>query len=281
MKKINIRLYSHFHKSFPFFKETEWIIPTVFEEKHLTISKNQVCLVDENRNIKELLGKFGIPASRMGYLAQTIATEYWVARSNVQVDYVGVTGYRRYPMFNFNKGSFPQPLLTCEATPYWLNVVMRNENQAVIVNLLETYDAIIPMRMWNGSNIKEQFLNNQSAEIWSVFIDAIEATAPGFARHLKWFELESYCSYFGPMGFVPRSMFQEYSEMYIKIVSYMLANLADPFRVMDETSVSRSDRWIGYLAERFFAFYLFVYKVRTYEVPTVLLERPGLSVASP
>ena len=62
--------------------------------------------------------------------------------------------------------------------------------------------------------------------------------------------------------------------MYIRIITDMLMHVENPFMCLDDYAQAKTDRWIGYLAERFYPFFLFVNKVKTYEVPMILLADP-------
>jgi hypothetical protein len=270
MKALEICLLSHFHKPFPCPEPNSWVIPTVYE-KNIFISENQICLSESSPCIRGLFNAHDeLPDERVGYLAQTLAAEYWLLKHAQDLDYVGVTGYRRYPYFRFDR-EMPAESYTASATKENIDALTGNHNIPLIKDILETYDVIIARKAFTGNNIETQFKASQRRDIWDLFIQAIAETAPEYKKYLKWFELESFCSYAGPMGLTPLVMFKEYSDIYIRIIENILQKVEQPFMVIDENARSRTDRWIGYLAERFYPFFLFVNHVNTYEVPTILL----------
>jgi hypothetical protein len=95
---------------------------------------------------------------------------------------------------------------------------------------------------------------------------------PEYKRRMAWFDMNHNNIFCGPMGLTPIGMFREYAEIYLKIIEAICQAAPDPFRIIDPKHSSKSDRWIGYLAERFYPYFLFVNHVNAYEVPMVLLN---------
>ena len=273
LKKV--KYFVHFHKDFPHAQDSTWVIPTVYENK-AGLVKNAICLSRYEPSVRSVFSSFEpLDDERIGYLSQTIAAEYWILHHLKDVDYVGVTGYRRYPLFRHDRTN-PIKKLGTTATLDHLATLTHNSHLPVINDILDTYEAITVKKIHCGGSIKSQFLRSQRPEIWTHFIDSIARVVPEYKRWLGWFELENETHVCGPMGLTHLPMFKEYADMYIRIVVDMLKWVENPFLCTDDQAHAKTDRWIGYLAERFYPFFLFVNNVKIYQVPMIFLADPSL-----
>lgn len=271
MKTINY--FVHFHKRFPYAEHSSWVIPTVYENKPDLIEK-AVILSNMPTSIRSLFTAFEpLDDDRVGYLSQTIAAEYYILNYIKDVDYVGVTGYRRYPYFKHDRTNAADAFGAI-ATSDNMAIITHDANLELINTILTTYEAITIRKIHCGGSIKSQFLESQRADIWDHFIDSLVTVAPEYKPWLGWFDLENQCHFCGPMGLTPLAMFKEYADQYLRIIADMLQWVDNPFLCLDEKAQARTDRWIGYLAERFYPFFLFVNNVKTYQVPMILLTDP-------
>ncbi len=272
MKKI--KYFVHFHKKFNFISDSDWVFPTAYE-KNLDIGTPYICLSDSPRTISEIFGN-NLGLSEVGYYAQTIALEYWILHNLVDVDYVGVTGYRRYADFRNKKLKIPQknfPKLS--ATDQNLKSLVSNQNKKYINNILEFYDVIIPTQFNFRISVKNQFLDcGQIPEIWDAFINAINAVTPEHNAYLNWFDFPQPVHFCGPMGLTRIDIFKSYIANYIEIIKFILLNVESPFKVLDVAAETKSDRWIGYLGERYYAFFLYAINAKRFEIPAVRLVKP-------
>ncbi|HQT89636.1 MAG TPA: DUF4422 domain-containing protein [Acidiphilium sp.] len=267
------RLYVTTNKKFPFDSTSSWVARTGFE-RNLDLDGDYICTGATTPNIAELLPPIERGDEyRVGYLAQTIATEYWILHHVHDIDYVGVTGYRRYPLFLHDRGD-QNALIHTQATPETMQAICGTHHLPVMASVLSTYDVIVPRALTFAVSVKEQYLVSQIKTIWELFIDCIGDVVPQFKRYLRWFDLTYTSLYFGPMGMTPLGLFKEYADSYAKIVALMCIRAEKPFLVIDEAARYRTDRWIGYLAERYYPFFLFASKVTSFQVPTVFLEAP-------
>lgn len=268
MKTINY--FAHYHKSFPSAQQSSWVIPTIYENRP-DLVKNAICLSAQSPSIATLFDQFPtMDEDRIGYLSQTIAAEYWILNHLKDVDYVGVTGYRRYPYFSHDRSN-PNEAFAAAATQENLEILAHDSHLVGINEILRVYDVITIRKIHCGGSVKSQFLETQRIEIWEQFIDSVARIVPEYKPWLGWFDLENHCHFCGPMGLTPLAMFKDYSDMYIRIIADMLPRLQDPFLCVDENAPAKTDRWIGYLAERFYPFFLFVNNIKTYQIPMVLL----------
>jgi hypothetical protein len=271
MKTVNY--FVHFHKNFPHINDSAWVMPTIFENKKGLID-NAICLSKFSPSIRSLFNEFEpMDEDRIGYLSQTIATEYWILNHLTDVDYVGVTGYRRFPHFRHDRTNSNEGFVA-PASQENLSILTHDSHLVLINEILNTYDAITIRKIHCGGSVKSQFLDTQREDIWNHFIDSIATVVPEYKRWLGWFELENQCHFCGPMGLTPLPMFKEYSDMYIRIIADILRWVENPFLCLDQNAEAKTDRWIGYLAERFYPFFLFVNNVKTYQVPMILLTEP-------
>lgn len=271
MKKFNY--FVHFHKWFPHGAHSSWVIPTVYENKPDLI-KNAVILSNQTPSIRSLFTAFEpLDDDRVGYLSQTIAAEYHILNHIKNVDYVGVTGYRRYPYFKHDLNNAAEAF-GAVATPENMAILTHDANLELINTILTTYEAITIRKIHCGGSVKSQFLESQRADIWDHFIDSLVTVVPKYKPWLGWFDLENQCHFCGPMGLTPLAMFKDYADQYLRIIADMLKWVDNPFVCLDEKAQAKTDRWIGYLAERFYPFFLFVNNVKTYQVPMILLTDP-------
>lgn len=266
-------LFIHTHKRFNFNHDSAWVKLTGYE-KDLDIGCDYLCLENFENNVRNLLPdgeKYD--NKRVGYLFQTIATEYWVLKYLKDVKYIGISGYRRYPFFRYSRAD-QQPTLNIQASDENLEVLTSPENLAVIEKILGVYDVIIPKRIHFPCSVADQFIQaHKIPEIWFLFIACIAEVAPEYKSKLGWFDMAFSANYCGPMGMNPLGLFKEYSDTYFKILSMVLKNCSDPWALSDPNApiTHISDRWMGFLAERFYPFFLFANKISTFEVQGTLL----------
>jgi hypothetical protein len=266
------RLYIQSHKRFPLNFESDWAIPCAFE-KNIDMGGPYLCQGDFSPNLESLLppNEQG-DEFRTGYLGQTICAEHWILHHLRDVDYVGVTGYRRYPHFAAN----PREHVPSYQTEPTLEAVKALTGPAALARALEVlkvYDVITVCREHKPWTMGEQYLGEkQIAEIWWLFLECVAAVAPEYKKHMAWFDMNHHHIFCGPMGLTPIGMFREYADIYLQIITLICNNVEQPFRITDPNHTSKSDRWIGYLAERFYPYFLFVNRVNAYEVPMVLLK---------
>ncbi len=270
-----IQYYVHYHSSFPAPQNSSWVVPTIYEDKP-GIIENPLILSKYTPSIRSLFKNFEpMDDDRIGYLSQTIATEYWILNHLKDVDYVGVSGYRRYPIINYDRSNPTVQHVGAVATNDYMEFLTNDGNLELISNILNTYDVIAIAKTLIEGTVKTQFISNQGrVDIWDNFIDSICLVAPEYKPWINWFNLENQVHYCGPMGLTPLPMFKEYADMYSRIIANMLQNIEDPFLCSDDNLRFKSDRWIGYMAERFYPFFLFVNNVKIYQVPMVHLADP-------
>lgn len=272
-KMKNIKLFVHLYKKFPFPNKSEWIIPTAYESD-LDLGLEYLCLGNAKPNISEILPDTEKKDEyRIGYLAQTIALEYWILHHLHNADYVGVTGYRRYPLFH-SPPSFTSPVVSAEANKDVIKFI-EDENQLQnILNIVQVFDVITPLSIPLSKTVREQFIEAHPKKIWDLFIECIVEICPEYKKKINWFNIQNNNIYFGPMGMTKLSIFKEYADSYIKIVSMMCQRANDLFIVDNRNIQLRDDRWIGYLAERYYPFFLFANNLTSFQVPTLFLTDP-------
>ena len=265
------KLFVHFHKKFLFNFGCEWTQATAYE-KNLDLGGKYVCVSDFTPEISTILN---VGASRdaayVGYLAQTLATDYWVLNHVNGLDYVGVTGYRRYPIFDYQSHAIPVPYAYARATDEALAALTSGVDQQLIRDVLATHDAILPKKLAFDRSVKAQYLQTQDAGIWNAFIDGLSQLAPEYSSKLSWFDDARAFNAFGPMGLTPLGAYKEYADLYFRIVAFIVRNVPNCFAVRDERARYRTDRWVGFLAERFYPFFIFANAMSTFEVNTVEL----------
>lgn len=97
-------------------------------------------------------------SDRVGYLFQTVATEYWILYYVRDVQFVGVTGYRRYPIFKDSKNdlTFEYKLMASDNV---LKYLTEPSCLPWIKNVLIVYDVIIPRKLHFKNSIAKEFIS--------------------------------------------------------------------------------------------------------------------------
>ena len=240
-------------------------------EEDIDVGGEAICLSSYSPSIAEIFNGFENDQHRIGYYAQTMATEYWVLKHKIEADYVGVSGYRRYPIFNPNI-NFENPVTHIECSEKNLKILSDESNLEFASDILKYYDVIIPKNLEFRISLRDQFLKSgQSIEIWDAFISATSSINLEYKKNIGWFDLPQYSHYFGPAGLTPLGMYKEYANEYFEIVKFILNSISNPFIIIDPASSAKSDRWIGYLAERFYPFFLHMRKASKFQLPVALL----------
>ncbi len=267
----NFKLFVTFHKAFPFHADSSWQARAAYEPQ-LDLGGDYICTSEFAPNIAELLpGGEQVDPFRVGYLAQTIATEYWILHHLRDVRYVGVTGYRRYPLFAHDRCDV-RPVIPARPTPENLQAIGSDAHIAVMESILAVHDVIVPRALTHPLSVRDQYLEEQLQSTWDLFIDCVAEVVPEHRHLLPWFDLTFTASFCGPMGMTPLGIFKEYADSYARIVSLMCQRAERPFVVVDPNARMKTDRWIGYLAERYYPFFLFANRLTTFQVPTVYLD---------
>jgi hypothetical protein len=70
----------------------------------------------------------------------------------------------------------------------------------------------------------------------------------------------------------PLGIFKDYVDIYTRVIRLMLQRLENPWEIKNPHQDALSDRWIGWLSERFYAF-IFANNLSVYEVPIAFLEQ--------
>jgi hypothetical protein len=265
------KLFVHFHKKFMFNFDCDWTQATAYE-RNLDLGGEYICLSDFTPAISSILSRDGkSDEAHVGYLAQTLATEYWILNHVNGPDFVGVTGYRRYPVFNYRSNFIPEPHVVAHATRENITALTDGVDRKNVRDLLGLYDVILPKKLAFNKSVKSQYLDTQDAVIWEAFIDAIAELAPEYRNKLNWFDLTYSLSAFGPMGLTPLKAYKEYADIYFRIVRFIVSNVPDCFVAKDSSARYKTDRWVGFLAERFYPFFIFANRMTSFEVNTIEL----------
>lgn len=271
----SIKYFVHTHKKFPFVADSEWVALTGYEHG-LNLGSDYICLGDYEKNVRVLLPEnFQYSMERVGYLFQTLATDYWILHNVFDTEFVGVTGYRRYAHFS-SPANERRHELTAVASDKNLRALTNQNIKRKLIQIMGVFDVIAPRRTPFGCSVATQFIvSTKLPEIWTLFLACLAEVAPEYAAKFEWFEMsfEAHCC--GPMGINRLSHFKEYADIYFRVLSLMLSRAENPWDIKDPLAGDLSDRWIGFVAERFYAYFLFVNRLSVYEVPMVFLRAPA------
>jgi len=266
------QLYVHAYKKFNF-NESSSLVTLTGYEPNLSLENEYICLENFEKNVRDLLpNPIEFSSDRVGYLFQTVATEYWILNYVNDVKYVGVTGYRRYPLFKNTKNdlTFEYKLRASD------NVLKELTDPSClpwIKDVLSVYDVIIPRKLHFTNSIAHEFIRpHDSYGIWQMFLTCLSEIAPEYKPKLKWFDISYSGNFCGPMGMNPLGVFKDYVDIYTRVIRLMLQRLENPWEIKNPNKEALSDRWVGWLSERFYAFFIFANNLSVYEVPIVFLE---------
>jgi hypothetical protein len=245
---MTINIYQTFHKDFPRNENVSWIKP-------ITVNQFQMSNVQSDSS--------GDNISHLNPYYCELTAQYWVLR-NTKSDYVGFYHYRRYLNFLNSNGIHESSAINLNDSQPMIEFLTSEIQFSKLVTLLELADAIIPQKMLSLPSISGQYIQAVKSGPWDLFIDALnnkysnEINASAFFDNLihgsvcnmfvmKWELFEAYCN----------DLFEVIDPIYNKIGS---------------NYDSYNNRYPGFLAERFLGFWLYVNKVKTIEVPMIVIN---------
>ncbi len=183
MKKL--RMFSIAYKSVDYFLPNySWIEP--FAVGPLALVQND--WISDNgsgESIAHLNNSFG-----------ELTAQYWAWKNVKDVDFIGFCHYRRY--FNFlNATNSTHPKLLADPIPDIMSYIASEDQRNAALKILDQSDVISTRSYILSNSIGEQFREGHGAEIWDVYIHALEETSPNWLRaYVPWYELSNEARFY-------------------------------------------------------------------------------------
>jgi hypothetical protein len=203
-------------------------------------------------------------AHRDAYWAELTAM-YWVWKHVPDVDYVSFPHYRRLFFHVMQSG---QHLLAekiyAEPVPRLLAALVSENNMQALRRKLAVADCVIPNAARLGQTIASHYAIVHQKEHWPCFIEHVSQLGERYRQHLGWFDC---CCEFHPylMAVLPWRIFDDFLSTTVTLLERMTPQLS-----LTEGYQARAP---GFLAERFFNYFLFVNRVSTLHSPVAILDR--------
>lgn len=252
---MNLSVYSSFHRSFPFNPASLFVFPVAV---NAAMARVLPCSELSGENISYVNPHYC-----------EVTTQYWVAK-NRPSQFVGFLHYRRYLNF-LAAGSAAAPFSETEANAEIIERLSNEEQKRACLDLLGEYEMITPYYTAFSISIAQQYClchGPDSTDNWKLFLRAIEDVLPQYKDLLGWFDSASK----GPMC----NMYITRWEVFVKCFSELFPVMNYIFKSMYASrSVDKIGRQPAYLAERFFAFWVWANQIKTVEVPSVFLKDPS------
>jgi hypothetical protein len=130
--------------------------------------------------------------------------------------------------------------------------------------LLKLADAIIPRKMLSLPSISGQYIQAVKSEPWDLFIDALQIKYSNKINASEYFDNLIYGSVCN-MFVMKWDLFEIYCKDLFELIDPIYTKIGSNYD-------SYNNRYPGFLAERFLGFWLHVNKVRTIEVPMIVIN---------
>jgi hypothetical protein len=143
---------------------------------------------------------------------------------------------------------------------------MSNAYDDFVIEILQSYDAIVPRRHRWTHSIAGQYMKHHIAADFRLFIEACNYTLPEHRLYVKNFFDNTF--HFRPynMMITSKSFFDEYMSALFNVLEFMeeaKPYSADPYQ----------QRRPAFIAERFMNLYLSLKQTKFYEMPVAILDK--------
>jgi len=274
---MSIVLYSHFHKSFPFNKESTWVKP-VFTgglQAYTSVPPDNHIPYFNVNNGNDTINNFKhyyTKASENDFLRAMgqQATEYWMLRHTPDEEYMGCTTYRRYLLLN-DESRKDVAKIVMPASAENLALLTDDKAKEIALRLLQSADVITNHSIALPHSVEAQYLQSQPIEYWNLFKEAIHNLYPSYRQHLTWFTDNNIINY-ETCYIMRRENYLKYADELFRILEYIWKNCSEVYPTKQTTSEPLPWRYPGFLGERFFPFFVYANHLRKIQVPLVLLE---------
>jgi hypothetical protein len=189
---------------------------------------------------------------------------YWVWKNVRDIDYVSFPHYRRLFFHLVHPGRhLLMDKIYVEPTPQVLATLVSERNMLALRQKLAVADCVIPNTVHFGHTIASQYAAAHQKEHWACFIAHVSQLGGRYREHLGWFD---QCFEFHPylMAVLPWRIFDEFLGTTVPLLEGLTPELT-----LSEGYQARAP---GFLAERFFNYFLFVNRISTLHSPVAILD---------
>lgn len=268
---------SHFHKDFPFNHHSSWLkgsyAPGRSESVDIPSNTENFINVNASGDTIDYFRKYYPNISENEFLRVMgqQATEYYLYKQTPDVDYIGLTTYRRYLglLTNIPKNHFvvngPKEVPFCE-------MLTSQECLNNALQYLQSCDIITNLPKLLANSVQDQYLESQPRYYWDLFQKAIYELYPEYREHLVWFTTNNVINFYTTY-IMKREYFLKYAEQLFKILEYIFQN-ADVVYPKKENYYTEIWPWRypGFLGERFMPFFVYANSMKKIQVPLVILD---------
>ena len=241
-------IYQTFHKSFLHSKSCQWVQP-----------------IGVNGYIEDgfLSDASGQEISRLNPYFCELTAQYWVWK-NSNASVVGFYHYRRYMNYLIDATWSGDYGFSVPASEQIIDYLTHDKQRLMLDRMMQVCDVVIPARYSSDQNSVEQhYLMHHKPEHWHEFLEAISRRFPNDAHYLDMFKLTNLNTAFN-MFVMRRELFNAYCEDQFAVLMPIFEKFGNDYG-------EYNNRYPGFLAERFLAFWIQKHGLRTLEVPMMML----------
>ncbi|TGE00178.1 DUF4422 domain-containing protein [Methylobacterium nonmethylotrophicum] len=247
---VDVKIYATFHRDFPFVSDCSWIYPVAANN----YQSNGIDLRDDSGdNIAE----------KNLYFCE-ITTHYWVWK-NRKSDAVGFYHYRRYLDY--------APAQPGYAVSDQLRHLTSDVQHDKLVQLLKITNVIISQRESFGESIEAHYRRHTQGTAWDNFIKVLPEVHPKYGNYISYFNLSTIST--------TRNIFVMSWPFFDHYMSELMPLLERLHSVEGVSGHEFSDRYPGFVAERFLGLWLLVNNIRHLEVPFAFIPDPVGAATGP
>lgn len=244
----SITIYQTFHKSYLHNKACTWLQP-----------------VGVNGYVEEgfISDADGDHISSLNPYFCELTAQYWVWK-NSSASVVGFYHYRRYMNYLIDGTWSGDYGFSVPASQQVIDYLTQDNQKLMLERMLRVSDVVIPSRYSSGANsIEQHYTTHHQPEHWAAFLEAIARRFPQDTHYLDLFRLTNQNTAF--------NMFVMRRELYNAYCEDLFAVLMPLFEQFGRNYGEYNNRYPGFLAERFLAFWIQKHGLRTFEVPMMML----------
>jgi len=250
---ISILVYTH--KPFAFPRDSTWLRPMLSTDCPTAIPG--ALRNDVGDNIARLEKHFN-----------ELTAIYWLWKNQPACDIAGLYHYRRY--LNFLPAHPQPPEVFAASTADAVAFLSHPQQRQKLVDILATFDVIVPQGNFLGASLEADYLAHHARKYWDRFWEIAFDTYPDYARFRDFLRLTNKAHFFN-IFVSSKSWLDRYAQQLFGILEVLTSQLGFPEPEPEKRF--QEFRYPGYLAERFFMFYLFANRSRVHETQLVLLEK--------
>ena len=189
---------------------------------------------------------------------------YWIWKNISNVKFVGLNHYRRYFLLDPSHPLFAQTKLYFVPEKRLFEYITSSERNAFVEEILSRADVIVPRRQTFTLPLSQQYIKYHYREDWDLFIQGIKELFAQSSSQIEWFD-STFDLHPYNMMITSKEFFHAYMSSLFKLLNWM-----------EEKRSFRTENYQcrvpAFLAERYFAFFLYISKARYVEVPVLISE---------